>query len=502
MFTNNFTSKISRLQDGIFLFLAIGLIIYTSSRAHLLSMTCDEASTFFSHVPRSVWTCFFSESCWSDANNHLLNTWLMQISISAFGVSEWSLRLPNLFGHLLYLLFSILLVRRCSKNLWIALAGFCLLNLNPYLLEFFSLARGYGLGIGWMMMSIYFLLRWVERGKLKLQMYCYGAAVLAVLSNFVFLNYWASLSAVFLLFGLFSFLEQKASDGKERKKRLTQNILWTSSTALLLFILLKNPIHFLRSKGEFVYGKDSFVESYEEMVKLSLMAQGYFNPYTTKVFMGVALILLSTSVFFGLRFLWIKNKNIFVKIHFATTLLLLVVLCGLMVQFHFLGIKYLEGRKAIMLISLFGLNVYTLLETWNREFGKKGIIGFAILITAFSVNHFYRTFDLKESVEWSYDAYTKDMIRYVEANAEPHQKVKLGVFWKFAPASEFYHTHLSVTRIDQIVRLDIKDLEAAPDFDLIYLEKYQVEFLKGNYVLEKAFGDSGLLFRKDEKLVD
>jgi hypothetical protein len=59
MITNNFTSKISRFQDAILFILALGLIIYSSSRATLLSLTCDEASTYFSHVPNSIWSCFF-----------------------------------------------------------------------------------------------------------------------------------------------------------------------------------------------------------------------------------------------------------------------------------------------------------------------------------------------------------------------------------------------------------------------------------------------------------
>ena len=59
MITNNFTQKISGLQNGIFFILGVGLIIYTSSRASLLSLTCDEASTYFSHVPNSILVLFY-----------------------------------------------------------------------------------------------------------------------------------------------------------------------------------------------------------------------------------------------------------------------------------------------------------------------------------------------------------------------------------------------------------------------------------------------------------
>ncbi|MEM6967403.1 MAG: hypothetical protein AAF573_21745, partial [Bacteroidota bacterium] len=383
----------------IFVGLAIALLGYTSLRAHLLSFTCDEASTYFSHLPRSVFQCFYSEVCWSDANNHLLNTFLMQVSTGIFGVSEWTLRLPNLFGHFLFLVFSTLLVRRFSSNFWVGLAGFCLLNFNPYLLEFFSLARGYGLGIGWMMMSIYFLMRWIEEPKWTLGMYCYVGAIFSVLSNFVFLNYWASLCAVFILLIFFEKIGlKKALDFR-----------WLSLpfvSAIVLFFLLVKPIQFLRNKGEFVFGKESFWDSFEGLVRVSLMSQGYLHPYTTHTFIGIAISLLIFSTLYGFYHYGKNQKQLISKIHFAAVLLLALLLLGVFVQYYLLDVKFLEGRKATMLLPLFGLNVYVLLQQlYHRGFLKLVTI-FSIGISTFSFVHFQRTFDLQETIEWSYDAQT------------------------------------------------------------------------------------------------
>jgi hypothetical protein len=492
MITNNFTSKISRFQDAILFILALGLIIYSSSRATLLSLTCDEASTYFSHVPNSIWSCFFSESCWVDANNHLLNTFLMQVSIGAFGVSELTLRLPNFFGHLIYLIFSILLVRRYSNNLWIGIAGFCLLNLNPFLLEFFSLARGYGLGTGWMMMSIYFLFRWVESRELNLGMYCYVGAFLAVLSNFIFLNYWASVAAIFIFFIL-----EKQFFGKSEKQgsRFLKSIGLLILFSLALFFLIKNPIQFLQSKGEFVYGAESLVESFVGMVRASVMSQGYFNPNTTTVFVIISWCLLSFSSFFGVFYFIKKRNNAFSKIHFAGVGLMVLLVLAMIVQYYLLDVKYLMGRKTTMLIPFFGWSVYLFLEFLFRERSKKWAVGFALLITVFSFNHFYRTFDLKETVEWDYDAYTKDMIQYLDKNVEQDQEISLGVFWIYGPASEFYKMYFSVEKIGNVERLGEVDFGKIDAFDFIYIRKNQVDLVKGEYVLEKEFGSAGVLMK-------
>ena len=492
MITNNFTSKKSRFQETIFFILVLGLIIYTSSRAALLSLTCDEASTYFSHVPNSIWSCFFSESCWVDANNHLLNTFLMQVSIGIFGVSELTLRLPNLLGHLIYLIFSSILVRRYSSSFWVGLAGFCLLNLNPFLIEFFSLARGYGLGVGWMMMSLYFLFRWVESGKLNLGIYCYVGAFLAVLSNFIFLNYWASATAIFIFFILEKHFFQ---ENKNLKKPFLKSFGLPVFASLVLFFLLKNPIQFLQSKGEFVYGAESLVESFVGMVRASVMSQGYFNPFTTDVFVLLSLCLLGFSLLYGVFYFFKKRSNSFSKIHFAGVSLMVLMMLAMVVQYYLLDVKYLIGRKSTMLFPFFGWSVYLFLEFLFREKSKRWTVGFAILISVFSFNHFYRTFDLKETVEWDYDAYTKDMIQYLEKNLEDDERIDLGVFWIYGPASEFYQMHFSVEKVGKIIRLDKKDLKRRDTPEFIYIRKGQVNLTKDEYVLEKEFGIKGVLMK-------
>lgn len=495
MITNNFISKIARFQDVIFFTLAVGLIIYTSSRAALLSLTCDEASTYFSHVPNSIWSCFFSASCWNDANNHLLNTFMMQLSIDAFGVSELTLRLPNLFGHLLFLIFSILLVRRYSNNFWIGLAGFCLLNLNPFLLEFFSLARGYGLGVGWMMTSIYFLFRWVENVKLNLGIYCYAGAFLAVLSNFIFLNYWTCATAVF---GFFILEKQFFQKSKKSKSSFLKPIGLPVFASLLLFFLIKNPIQFLQAKGEFVFGAESLTESYVGMVKVSLMSQGYLNPFTTNVFILLSLCLLGFSIIFSVYFFLKERKDTFSRVYFAGVSLMILMLVAMLVQYYLLDVKYLVGRKSTMLFPFFGMSVYLLLEFLFREKSKKWTIGLATLISVFSFNHFYRTFDLKETVEWNYDAYTKDMIQYLDKNLANDERIKLGVFWIYGPASEFYQMHFSIGKIEKVTRLDKEYFDRLGDFNFIYVRRDQVEMMEKEFILEKEFGTAGVLMKANK----
>src|ERR1035437_6526820 len=144
-------SAIKKTQQGNFLLLVVlfFLLFYVVYRAYYLSFTHDEALSFEIILGNKA----FSET----ANNHFLNTFLMSICYKFFGSSEFSLRLPNIFGFILYAFACFELLK--NKNIFIILVGISFLLLNPYLIDFFSLARGYGLALGFFMLSLLYLLK-------------------------------------------------------------------------------------------------------------------------------------------------------------------------------------------------------------------------------------------------------------------------------------------------------------------------------------------------------
>lgn len=83
--------------------LILGPFLYIIIRAVLIPITYDEAATFFHYV--HIGTFWPGEAHW-DANNHILNSWLTWLSYTAFGNSEFILRIPNVLAGLLYLTFS------------------------------------------------------------------------------------------------------------------------------------------------------------------------------------------------------------------------------------------------------------------------------------------------------------------------------------------------------------------------------------------------------------
>jgi len=144
--------KLGKTQWAYFL---IGVIffLYISTRAILLGATFDEIMTIEGPVKLSFLGMFLKFS--PLANNHLLNTFLIKILFSVRNESLFIARLPNVLSFILYAYFGYKITFKNLSTL-LGLGCFLLLLSNPFLLDFFSLARGYGLSLSFLMGALYF----------------------------------------------------------------------------------------------------------------------------------------------------------------------------------------------------------------------------------------------------------------------------------------------------------------------------------------------------------
>jgi hypothetical protein len=131
---------------------------YVAARAMFVPLTYDEAASYLRYISLDLFSVFNFEV----ATNHFLNTLLTKLVSIIAGDSEFVLRIPSLLGYGMYLYFSVRILEWIPNRAF-ALAGLLLLNLNPYLLDYFALSRGYGLSLGLLMGSLFFLIRFVSR---------------------------------------------------------------------------------------------------------------------------------------------------------------------------------------------------------------------------------------------------------------------------------------------------------------------------------------------------
>jgi hypothetical protein len=87
---------------------AIFALLWAIARACVQSITIDEADTYL------VWVARQDPSQWEAAsNNHVLNSLLMRLFTSVFGVSHLSVRAPALMARRFYILAHI-----CFAGSW------------------------------------------------------------------------------------------------------------------------------------------------------------------------------------------------------------------------------------------------------------------------------------------------------------------------------------------------------------------------------------------------
>lgn len=185
-------------------------MIYEVARASRVAFTIDEATTYLLYLSSNIAAVFNLN--WA-TNNHFLNTLLAKLFCGLAGNSEFVLRLPSLLGYGVYLLFSFLILDRFIRNKVVAVCGFLLLNLNPYVLDYFSLCRGFGLSLGLMVAALFFFFLFLDAASLRLSdpyrplQLSLLFASLAVLSNISLFNIYFSL--VIFALGLFVVLNRK-----------------------------------------------------------------------------------------------------------------------------------------------------------------------------------------------------------------------------------------------------------------------------------------------------
>src|SRR5262249_27918122 len=118
----------------------------------------------------------FASGPWSnlyttfDANNHVLNTILIRLSVGAFGLSELTLRLPSVLAGFA-LTMGVFAVLGPIPSRWTRWIAFVSIGLHPLILDFSVAARGYGISLAFLVWAMVLAMR--ER-------YLWGGALLGL----------------------------------------------------------------------------------------------------------------------------------------------------------------------------------------------------------------------------------------------------------------------------------------------------------------------------------
>ena len=317
-----------------FLLLASLAFVHVALRAFLVPLTHDEARTFFVYTLSGHFLPFLSH--W-DAGNHLLCTALGWVSYEAFGMAPWSLRVFSALSFVLYAWYAWrwgALVRELVVrwSLWAALL------FAPVLIEFFSVYRGYGMAMAFLLMALYHTTSWIRESGRNHLLAALFAWMLAALSMLSLMILWCAALGVIAL----DLLVKKGST----RERTGGALLWLG-LGLLPLIGVSFYAEELKDQGLLYFGtEDGLYHG-----TLRSLAVEFFGSDDGWVMLPVAVLMLAAFVAVGWHLLrntggrWRSTGAVLAGLFLAE-------LMGRLVLGEGFGVLYPSGRTALHWLPL------------------------------------------------------------------------------------------------------------------------------------------------------
>lgn len=336
--------------------LALLVWIYVMVRAACVAFTWDEAFSFMMTVQYNhIIPDHFDVMA---ANNHYLNSLFMWLSWKVFGSGELALRVPAVLFSAVYLFYVVRFLMQLRSRM-VALLGFALLGLSPFLLDFLSLARGYGMAMSLMMIALWHLYLYINRGMQAKQLYI-GLlwAGLTLTANLSWLYFFLSYAGV-------AFLLIASQPGTlllaGRIKALVIITLLASAFALPAFWL---GMQYEKAEA-LQYGTwdGLWNGSFSSLLERFFYGRGYQDLFWMSMRMFVRVVIglaLFAVLRHGLRVGWRNwNKSMVTVIMLQFAIFIVLVYA----QHALLGTKFIMGRTALSLQVLFSV---MLILTFDR----------------------------------------------------------------------------------------------------------------------------------------
>jgi len=510
---NDSTLNVSNVRYPLMVSGAL-IFIYLLIRAVRLPMTCDEVQTCLAFSRYSVPEIMtYSRS--AIPNNHIFHTLLVKLFTNIFGMKLLVTRLPNLLGFITYYYFCCRLVLEFTSKPVEGLSKFgywasviipmLILVANPYLLDFFSLARGYGLACGLMMGSVYYALCYCEESSQRFLFLSLLLGALAVYANLTVLNYFVALWVLLLMSIGYSTLALR-EDRKMGTSRIdyTYREMWihfgmTVGIGLVLAAALYLPIVRMRETNQFVFwgSKGFYQDTFVTLVNGLAYHGDYFHADPTPYICGLILVLLFVCVCFaGVLFGQYRLGSLYLPPMFMFGLLFGSIVVNIL-QHWLVGTLYLQTRTALFFFPLGALVISQLIGTLMGSGARIVtipcyVIGMAVFL------HLVFSMNLKSCWEWWYDMDTREVLNYLEDQykQDPQKKkIKLATNDLMQPSFWF---HVSEEGREPWVNIPAWDNHVQKDSTIDYYYTFASEYgeLKGEYDMVKDYGGRFLLRRR------
>jgi hypothetical protein len=446
--------QICRIGTLALLGLLFAINVY---RAATQSITHDEALTYELFVG-APWSVVFNSF---DANHHVLHTIVCKILVGVLGLSTLSLRLASLLGGLLYFWAVFRTCERLFDASWYLPLSVGLLTLNPYLLDFLSAARGYGMAVAFLMLAFWEMLQWVANPRNPHLLRAGLALGLSVAANLVLAPPGIGLALMFLLAIAYRrrTFQPDITVSKKGKKKASPNPYPTLSQALLRFVLPSVGTAWLilmyplsnAAREQFYVGAASLGQASESLVRDSL-------PLAPRVLIAAlayvvipALLIAAAVIAWRALSRW-TQATLLEKSTLLVGGAMLVAFLSLVTAHLAADVPYPEGRTGIYWLPMLTLSGLTIAKLWKRAtpFLAVAMAGcMAMFIAEFRVTYY---------ADWPYDADTQAIAGQILSRKPtvPGRKILVEGSWQLEPGLNFYRVRDHMEWMAEVERREPK----------------------------------------------
>lgn len=384
------------IVNTIFFFLVYGLVFYIIARALCLVITHDEAYSFYN--VKHFW--YVETLC--TGNTHWFNFLAMKTAVLLGLEKIGQLRWFSLFSSGVFLTIGYFWIKTI-KDIPTKVFAFSFTLLNPYLIDYLSLARGYSAGLMFEALCITFYCLALKQKKRNLAFLSLFFAGMSAIANFNFFYIFAAFSMVYF----YRYHFNKGFIFLKNKQFYTDFLFVIGIAALVLKAL---RFITLCSNDIGAYGGEDLVDSIFYGFIDTLI---YRNFHVTSNSINILAYILFTGLVSAAIYGILKNKKHNNIWYTLSSSLFLIILVLLVLNKWCFGVLYTTYRTALMFYPLVALIIIGFLSLIITKSKIKTVIlyTFSFLLTL----NFLMSVSLTKTFDYSEQQDSKVCFTYLES---------------------------------------------------------------------------------------
>lgn len=458
------------------------MLVYVITRAALIDITHDEAYSFYNM--KKFW---YAEALCT-GNTHWLNSLAIKCAILLKQESLLAIRWFSVLASTVFFTLTFLWIKS-TKEVHAKLLIFSVLLLNPYILDYFSVARGYASGLMFEAVALILFFRAIKSNKARLQFFSILNAGLSPLCNFSYIYFFMAFAIIYFIQFYF-----KEGSGFLKNLKFYRDVLYS---LIISGIVVRAFMFMTKCSNDVVgAGTDNFTEYFHVFTDGLIYRKFPLSVTQLNMLSWLTFIMIVFSIAYGIRYRK-KHGNI---IYLYCSYLLGIIIAVSFINHFCFKLVFPYYRSAVFIFPLTSVCFIFLM----LEIVKKKILVY--LISLLLTLNFIFSINFKSIFDFYIQANLKESFDFVEKLKAQHVGISpelYGGYRNYYQMTWKYHYNFFGEPIHTNLPKGLsKNADRIKEFDYIILfPPYDMSYYHNNKASFKAlkiFRETGTLILKVE----